>query len=230
MGRKVSPISFRLTTNRTWASQWWGGKRTPQYLEEDYKIREFIRENVERSTVRDIEITRSQNRVRVAVNTARPGMLIGNRGSNIKKIEAEILSILKKSARKNGADQNAIKASVEIKEIKDFESHARLLADDIAMQLERRMPFRRVAKQTLGKVERNPKIMGCKIELSGRLGGAEMGRREKFFGKGSVPLQKLRADIDYAFTEANTTYGKIGIKVWLYKGEKFGVTDEPDKK
>ena len=229
MGRKVSPISFRLTTNRTWQSQWWGGKQTPQFLEEDYKTREYIRDNVERSTIRDIEITRNQNRVRVTINTARPGMIIGNKGSNIKKLESGIAKILRKTASKYGRDPKSVKATIEIKEIKDFESHARLLAEDIAIQLERRMPFRRAAKQTLGKAERNPSILGCKIEMAGRLGGAEMGRNEKFFGKGSVPLQKLRADIDYAFAEANTTYGKIGIKVWLYKGDKFGVTTEETK-
>ncbi|KKU82743.1 MAG: 30S ribosomal protein S3 [Parcubacteria group bacterium GW2011_GWA2_47_8] len=226
MGRKVSPIAFRLTTNRTWQSHWWGGKRTPQFLAEDEAIRVFIFDSVERSTVRDVEITRNRNKVRVIINTARPGILIGSKGSNIKKIEQHITKILQASAKKHKQDPAAVRLNIEIKEIKDFESHAALLADDIAQQLERRVAFRRVAKQTLSKVERNPAIKGCKIEMSGRLGGSEMGRNEKFFGKGSVPSQLMRGDIDYALAEAFTTYGTIGVKVWLYKGEKFGVTKE----
>ena len=205
MGQKVSPIGFRLGVIKDWDAKWYADKKYEELLHEDIKVREYIVEKLPDAGVSRIELERAANKLRVAIHTAKPGMVIGRGG---KEVDA-----LRKSLEKFTGKQ----VHINILEIKRPELDAKLVAESIAGQLVKRVAFRRAMKQAMFRTMRAG-AQGIKVACSGRLGGAEMARNESYH-EGTVPLQTLRADIDYGTTEAHTTYGRIGIKVWIYKGE-----------
>lgn len=206
MGQKVNPHGLRVGVIKDWDSRWYAGKKEfGDLLVEDNKIRKYLKKKLFISGIAKIEIERAAKRVKISVHTAKPGMVIGKGGQGVEEIRKE----LEKMVGKN--------ISVNVEEVKRPESNAQLVAENIASQLERRVSFRRAMKQS---IQRSMKlgIKGIKTAVSGRLGGADMARTERY-SEGSTPLHTLRADIDYGFAEADTTYGKIGVKVWIYKGE-----------
>ena len=205
MGQKVHPISFRLGVRRNWDSRWFAGKEYSSFVLEDYKIRKFLKERVYQAGVARIEIERAANKVRIRMHTARPGIVIGKKGAEIEKLKRDL--------------ENEIKREViiDIQEVRKAEVEAQLVAENIALQLVRRIAFRRAMKRSVSAALRFG-AQGIKITCSGRLGGAEMARRE-WYREGRVPLHTIRADIDYGFAEAFTTYGVIGVKVIIFKGE-----------
>ncbi len=205
MGQKVNPISLRLGIVKTWESRWFAGKKYADYIFEDYQIRKFIKEKLHHAGVAKIEIERSTRRVRLRIFTARPGIVIGKKGSEIEKL---------KKALEGRMSQ---KVMIDIQEIRKPEVDAQLVAENVAMQIERRVAFRRAMKRGVSSAMRFG-AQGVKIICSGRLGGAEMARTE-WYREGRVPLHTLRADIDYGVTEARTTYGIVGIKVFVFHGE-----------
>jgi len=206
MGQKVHPYSLRLGIIRTWKSQWFADKKNyADFLLEDLKIRKYIKKTLAQAAVADIGIERASNRLRIRIYSARPGVIIGRRGAEIDKLKEEL----------QGITQREI--FIDISEIKNPNTSAQLVAENIAFQIEKRIPFRRAMKKAI-QAAINGGAGGIKVQCSGRLGGAEIARREGY-KEGKVPLHTLRADIDYGFTEAFTTYGLIGIKVWIYKGE-----------
>lgn len=206
MGQKVNPHGLRVGIIKDWDSKWYADKNTfSDYLVEDHKIREFIKRKLFISGVSKIEIERAANRVKISVYTAKPGMVIGKGGSGVEELRQDIEKLTKKSV------------VINVEEIKIPELDAQLVAENIAGQLERRVSFRRAMKQAIQRTMRFGG-KGIKTSVSGRLGGADMARTEGY-SEGTIPLQTLRADIDYGFAEADTTYGKLGVKVWLYKGE-----------
>jgi len=211
MSHKVHPKSFRLRDSADWSSRWLSKKNTPQLLEEDFKVRTFLKKKLKECSVESIEIERFAGKTNIIVNSARPGLIIGRGGKGAEDLKKEIEKVLggvKKEMR------------IEIREVKNVWASAPLAGQWAAQQIEKRMPHRRVMKQAIEKIMANKEVKGAKIEMSGRLGGNEIARRE-WLRKGKLPLQTLRAVIDYALTEALCTYGIIGIKVWIYKGEKF---------
>jgi small subunit ribosomal protein S3 len=210
MAHKVHPKAFRLKESADWNSRWLNTKKTPQYLEEDFKIRTFLEKKLKDCAVQNVEIERSPGKVNVIINSARPGLIIGRGGKGAEDLKKELDRILKSKGE----------VRVEIREIKNIWTSAVLASQWIAQQLEKRMPHRRVIKQSLEKIMANKEVKGARVEVSGRLGGTEIARRE-WLKKGRLPRQTLRAVIDYAQTEAFCTYGVIGVKVWIYKGEKF---------
>jgi len=208
MGHKVNPRSFRLQIDKNWQSRWFAGKGFAGNLVEDLNIRKAVEKHVgKRASVSEIIIERSPNAVNVQIYTAKPGVVIGRGGSGIEELKKKLAKLTK----------SPIKISIE--EVKRPETSAVLVAENIASQLERRIGFRRAMKMTAENSMKSG-IKGIKIGVSGRLNGAEMARREKI-SLGSVPLHTLRADIDYGFALAHTTYGVIGVKVWIYKGDRF---------
>jgi small subunit ribosomal protein S3 len=205
LGQKTHPFGFRLGVIKTWRSRWYSEKEYAQYLHEDLRIRKFVKDRLIHAGVSSVEIERKASRVHVIIYTARPGIVIGKKGAEIENLKKD----LKKYSSKE--------VSVTIQEIRRPETDAQLTAENVAMQLERRIAFRRAMKKTvLSSMKLGAK--GIKIQVSGRLGGAEMSRTE-WYREGRVPLHTLRADIDYGFAQAKTTYGIIGVKVWIYKGE-----------
>ncbi len=205
MGQKVNPHGLRVGVIKGWDSKWYAGKDYEKFLLEDIKIREFIKEKLFLSGISKVEIERASNKARISIHTAKPGMVIGRQGSNIELLKSD----LKKMT------ESAIE--INIVEVKTPDMDATLVAENIAAQLERRIAFRRAMKQCVGRTMRMG-AKGIKITCGGRLGGAEIARSESY-REGSIPLHTLRADIDYGTAEAHTTYGRIGIKVWIYKGE-----------
>lgn len=206
MGQKINPIGFRLGVIRDWDGRWFARKKDyAGLIFEDQKIRKFIKKRLFASGIAKIEIERAANRVKVTIHTARPGMVIGRQGTEVEVIRKEIETFSGKQVQLN------------IAEVKSPELNAQLVSENIAFQLERRTSFRRAMKQAIGRSMKFG-ALGVKVACSGRLMGAEIARREGY-SEGKVPLHTLRADIDYGFAEANTTYGKIGVKVWIYKGE-----------
>ncbi len=205
MGQKVSPIGFRIGVIRDWDARWFASKNYKDLLHEDLKIREYIQKNLQSASVSRIEIERAANNLRINIHTAKPGMVIGRGGAGVEELRKKLETMTDK------------KVHLNIIEIKKAELDAYLVAESVASQLERRIAFRRAMKQAVFRSMRNG-AKGIKIACSGRLGGSEMARNESY-NEGTVPLQTLRADIDYGFTEAKTTYGRIGVKVWIYKGE-----------
>ena len=205
MGQKVHPHGIRLGIIKTWDAKWYADKEFAQNLHEDIKIRKELKKLLMLSGVSRIETERSKNRLKLTIHTAKPGMVIGRGGSGIEEIKTK----LKKFTDK--------RLDININEIRQPDLDATLVAENIAAQLERRIAFRRAMKQSVGRTMRLG-AKGIKIMCSGRLGGAEIARSESY-REGSIPLHTLRADIDYGFAEANTTYGRIGIKVWIFKGE-----------
>ena len=214
MGHKVNPKGLRLGITTNWRSRWFGGNNYASLLEQDVMLRRAVMKKWRHAAIADVEVERSANNVKVIVKTSRPGMIIGRGGSGIE----ELVSFIKKTIFPG----KKIDVKVDIKEIKQFEESAALVAQNVAEQLEKRMPFRRVLKTTLELSTKNRNIKGMKIQISGRLNGAEMSRVE-WLSEGTIPLHTLRADIDFARDVARTTYGAIGIKVWVYKGEVFKV-------
>jgi small subunit ribosomal protein S3 len=205
VGQKVSPIGFRIGIIRDWDARWFAGKNYKDLLHEDLRIRDYIQKTLQSASVSRIEIERAANNLRINIHTAKPGMVIGRGGAGVE----ELRKTLEKMTDK--------KVHLNIIEIKKPELDAFLVAESVASQLERRIAFRRAMKQAVFRSMRNG-AKGIKIACSGRLGGSEMARNESYH-EGTVPLQTMRADIDYGFTEAKTTYGRIGVKVWIYKGE-----------
>ena len=213
MGHKVNPVGFRLGITQTWKSKWFGKKEYKENLRQDIEIRDLVMRKWRNASIADVEIERSANVVKIIIKTARPGVIIGRGGSGIEDIKIFIQTKFFKSNKK----QNL---KIEVQEVKNFEESAQIVAQNIADQMEKRMPFRRAMKSMMEQVIKNNTIKGVKIELAGRLGGAEMSRRE-WGSKGTLPLHTMRANIDFARATAYTTYGTIGVKVWLYKGEVF---------
>lgn len=205
MGQKVHPIGFRLGIHRNWDSRWFAGREYSDFVLEDYKIRKFLKEKASQAGVSRIEIERAANKIRVRIHTARPGIIIGKKGSEIEKIKKDLEKEIKKEV------------IIDVQEVRKAEVDAQLVAENVAVQLVRRVSFRRAMKKSVSSALRFG-AQGIKIACSGRLGGAEMARRE-WYREGRVPLHTIRADIDYGFAEAYTTYGVIGVKVIIYKGE-----------
>ena len=211
MGQKVNPIGFRLGIHRNWDSRWFAGKDFSSFVLEDFQIRKFLKKRLVQAGVSRIEIERAANKVRIKLHTARPGLVIGKKGVEIENVKKALES---KIARE---------VIIDIQEVRKPEVDAQLVAENVAMQLVRRVSFRRAMKKAVGSALRFG-ALGIKIACSGRLGGAEMARNE-WYRKGRVPLHTIRADIDYGFAEAFSTYGVIGVKVSIFKGEIL-----PDKK
>ena len=216
MGQKVHPVGFRLGVNRSWDSIWFAKKGDyGKYLIEDYKIRQFIKKNIKNAGVSEVVIERSSKKCVVSIHTSRPGFVIGKKGSDIEKIKNKISKITKDEV------------SVNIKEIKKPELNAYLVSENIAQQLEKRVAYRRAMKRAIQATKRLG-AKGIKVSVSGRLAGNDIARTE-WLREGSIPLHTLRANLDYAESEALTTYGMIGVKVWIYKGEIFLKDIEKEK-
>jgi small subunit ribosomal protein S3 len=211
MGQKTNPIGNRLGFIRGWDSQWYGGKHFEEKLVEDFKIREYVNARLKNASVSHVVIERTMKLVTITINTARPGIIIGKGGQEVDKLKEELKKLTKKEVQ------------INIYEIKRPELDAKLVADSIARQIEGRISFRRATKMAVASTMRMG-AEGIKVKISGRLNGAEMARTEQY-KDGRVPLHTFRADIDYALSEAHTTYGRIGIKVWICKGEVYGKRD-----
>jgi len=208
LGQKVNPIGLRLGIVKTWDSRWYAGKKYADYILEDHKIRKFFKEKMFHAGISKIEIERSSKRVRLRVFTSRPGIVIGKKGAEIAQLKKELEKMVPSEVM------------IDIQEVRKPEIDAQLVAENIALQIERRVAFRRAMKRGMQSAMRFG-AEGIKVICSGRLGGAEMARTEQY-REGRVPLHTLRADIDYGFTEAKTTYGIIGVKVFIFKGEILG--------
>ena len=205
MGQKVNPHGLRVGVIKDWDSRWYADGEFADYLVEDYNIRKYLKKKLYSAAVSKIEIERQSDRIKVILYTAKPGVVIGKGGAEIEVTKQELAKMTGK------------KVSVDIKEIKKPDRDAQLVAENIAQQLENRITFRRAMKSCMSRTMKSG-ALGIKASCSGRLGGADMARTE-FYSEGTIPLQTLRADIDYGFAEADTTYGKVGVKVWIYKGE-----------
>ena len=217
MSHKVNPKTFRIKGIEDWDSRGFYGDNFPQYLEEDFKIREFLEKKIGTLGVENIETERSSGKITIIVSSARPGLIIGRGGEGIEKLKNEITEMLF-SSKKTKANKKTLK--LEIKEVKEPWASASLSAQWVVQQIEKRFPFRKVLKRAIDKIMMVKEVQGVRIDVSGRLGGAEIARRE-WLKKGRLPRQTIRANIDYALKEARCTYGTIGVKVWIYKGEKF---------
>ncbi|QJW45025.1 30S ribosomal protein S3 [bacterium BFN5] len=213
MGQKVNPHGLRLGVIKTWDAKWYADKDYAKNLHEDIKIRKFLKAKLYTAGISKIETERAANRLKITIHTAKPGMVIGRGGSGIEQIKAS----LRKMTEKN--------VDVNIAEVKQADLDATLVAENIASQLERRIAFRRAMKQSVSRTMRMG-AKGIKVMVGGRLGGAEIARSEGY-REGSIPLHTLRADIDYGTAEAHTTYGRIGVKVWIYKGEVLPEAKKP---
>ena len=205
MGQKVNPHGLRVGIIKDWDSKWYAEGEFAEYLVEDHEIRKYLKKKLYSAGVAKIEIERASDRVRVIIHTAKPGVIIGKGGAEIEVTKNELSKMTGK------------KVLIDIKEIKRPDRDAQLVAENIAQQLENRVSFRRAMKSCMGRTMKSG-ALGIKTCCSGRLGGADIARAE-FYSEGTIPLQTLRADIDYGFAEADTTYGKVGVKVWIYKGE-----------
>jgi len=205
MGQKVNPHGLRVGIIKDWDSKWYAEADFADCLIEDHDIRKFLKKRLSNAGVSKIEIERASDRVKIIIYTAKPGQVIGKGGAEIEKLKVEVQKLTAK------------KVFIDIKEIKRPDRDAQLVAESIAQQLENRVSFRRAMKSTMSR-SMKAGVKGIKTAVAGRLGGADMARTE-FYSEGTIPLQTLRADIDYGFAEADTTYGKVGVKVWVYKGE-----------
>jgi len=209
VGQKINPHGFRLGITTDWKSRWYADKQYADYIKEDVAIRKLLSTGLERAGIADVEIERTRDRVRVDIHTARPGIVIGRRGTEADRIRTDLEKLTKKQVQLN------------ILEVKNPESVAQLVAQGVAEQLSNRVAFRRAMRKAIQSAMRQPNVKGIRVQCSGRLGGAEMSRSE-FYREGRVPLHTLRADIDYGLYEAKTTFGRIGVKVWIYKGDIVG--------
>jgi small subunit ribosomal protein S3 len=205
LGQKVNPIGLRLGIVKTWESKWFGGRNYAEYILEDYRLRKFIKSKLYHAGVSRIEIERSAKRIRIRIYTSRPGIVIGKKGAEISQLKNDVEKLTSREVL------------IDIQEVRKPELDAQLVAENVALQIERRVAFRRAMKRGVSSAMRFG-ALGVKVICSGRLGGAEMARRE-WYREGRVPLHTLRADIDYGFIEARTTYGIIGVKVFIFKGE-----------
>ena len=205
MGQKVNPHGMRVGVIKDWDSRWYAEADFADNLIEDHEIRTYLKKRLYSAGISKIEIERASDRIKIIVHTAKPGVVIGKGGAEIEKLNAEVQKMTDK------------KLFVDIKEVKRPDRDAQLVAESIAQQLENRVSFRRAMKSTMGR-SMKAGVLGIKTAVGGRLGGADIARTE-FYSEGTIPLQTLRADIDYGFAEADTTYGKLGVKVWIYKGE-----------
>lgn len=212
MGHKVNPQGIRIGITGDWKSRWFSKKDFASQLKEDVKIREFIFKKLKNAAVGGVDVERSVGQVKIVIKTARPGIIIGRGGTGVEDI--------KKLIKDGFFKQKKQTLKVEVEEIKNMEENAMVIAQSVSEQLEKRVPFRRVLKTTIERMMENKRISGIKVEISGRLGGADMSRRE-WSSKGNLPLHTLRADIDFAKVIAMTTFGVIGVKVWVNRGEKF---------
>ncbi|PIU77817.1 MAG: 30S ribosomal protein S3 [Candidatus Moranbacteria bacterium CG_4_10_14_3_um_filter_44_15] len=212
MGQKVDPRSLRIGITANWKSRWFSKKEYARQLREDVAIRKVLESRLRSAAIGAIEVERSVGSVKIIIKTARPGVIIGRGGTGIEDLKKEIKEKLFKNSK--------TELKVEVEEIKNIEENAQIIAHNVAEQLEKRIPFRRVLKATIDQAIESKKIRGIKIEIAGRLGGSEIARRE-WLSKGALPLHTLRADVDFAKAEAKTTYGVIGVKVWVNRGEKF---------
>lgn len=209
MGQKVNPHGLRVGVIKDWDSKWYAEKDYADFLVEDYEIRKFLKKKLYQAGVSRIEIERASERLKIDIHTAKPGIVIGKGGSAIDALRKEV------------QEMTSSKVIINIQEVKRPEKDSQLISENVALQLENRVAFRRAMKQVMGRALKSG-AKGIKVTCSGRLGGAEMARVESY-NEGTIPLQTLRADIDYGFAEANTTYGKIGVKVWIYHGEVLPV-------
>ena len=205
MGQKVNPHGLRVGIIKDWDSRWYEEKKFADYLVEDYNIRKYLKKKLYVAGISKIEIERITTKINITIYTAKPGVVIGKGGSEIEKLKKELAKYTKSEINLN------------IKEIKRPDREAQLVAENVALNLENRMAFRRAMKQAMSRTMKAG-ALGIKASVGGRLAGADIARTE-FYSEGTIPLQTLRADIDYGFAEANTTYGKLGVKVWIYKGE-----------
>ena len=209
MGQKINPYGFRLGITTGWKSRWYADKSYKDYVKEDISIRRLLSSGLERAGIAGVEIERTRDRVRVDIHTARPGIVIGRRGTEADRIRANLEKLTHKQVQLN------------ILEVKNSDSQAQLVAQGVAEQLSNRVAFRRAMRKAIQSAMRQSNVKGVRVQCSGRLGGAEMSRSE-FYREGRVPLHTLRADIDYGLHEAKTTFGRIGVKVWIYKGDIIG--------
>ena len=212
MGQKVHPTGFRLGFNKTWSSNWFARRDFADLLHEDIELRGYIKKTLYHAGVSKITVERASQRCRIDIWAARPGIIIGKRGSEVDKLRADL------------QNRTGKQVHINIKEVRKAEADAQLVAENVALQLERRVGFRRAMKRAVTSALRFG-VRGIKISVSGRLGGAEMSRKE-WVREGQIPLHTLRADIDFGFAEAKTTYGVIGVKVWVYKGESYSPFSE----
>lgn len=210
MGQKTSPTSFRIGINKDWPSRWFGHRKYVNYLKDDVAVRNFLNKRLKNMAIDRVELERGTDALNILIYTARPGLIIGRGGTGVEDLRSAIQNLLKKK----------VGIRIEIQEVKNPEASASITVESIADQIEKRIPYRRIMKQTLSKIMANKDVKGAKIQIGGRLDGAEIARSEHL-EEGSLPLQTLRADIDFAKTTAITTYGTVGVKVWIYKGEKF---------
>lgn len=209
MGQKVNPHGLRVGVIKNWDSRWFTGKKNfGNMIVEDYKIRKFLKNRLYAAGISKVEIERNATKTKFHIHCAKPGIVIGKGGAEIEKLKAEVEKMVKGNVY------------INIVEVRSPDKNAQLVAENIASQLERRVSFRRAMKQSIGRTMKLG-AKGIKVRVAGRLGGAEIARSESYH-EGTIPLQTLRADIDYGFAEANTTYGKLGVKVWIYKGEVLG--------
>jgi small subunit ribosomal protein S3 len=214
MGQKVHPHGFRLGISTDWKSRWYADKLYADYVAEDVKIRKMMSSGLERAGISKVDIERTRDRVRIDIHTARPGIVIGRKGAEAERIRGDLEKLTGKQVQLN------------ILEVKSPESDAQLVAQGVAEQLASRVSFRRAMRKAMQSAQRNPLVKGIRVQVSGRLGGAEMSRTE-FYREGRVPLHTLRANIDYGFFEARTTFGRIGVKVWIYKGDAVPGREAP---
>lgn len=205
MGQKTHPIGFRIGVTKTWSSRWYSQSQYIQFLHEDLKLRRFLKDRVKHAGISKIDIERVANKAKINIHTARPGIVIGKKGTGIDQLRAEAQRLSKSEV------------FINIVEVRKAEADAQLIAENIADQLEKRIAFRRAMKKAMSQAFKFG-VLGIKVQCAGRLGGSEIARTERY-AEGSVPLHTLRADIDYGVATAETTYGQIGIKVWVYKGE-----------
>jgi small subunit ribosomal protein S3 len=228
MGKKINPISFRLGFNKNWTSRWYSSfKNYSNFLEEDVKINNLIVKKWKQGAIKDIIIKRDEGVLKLKIQSGRPGVIIGRGGVGIEEMKKDLLSLLmsikskrKVKAKSKNNKMNKTVIDIAVEEVKNFEENAKLVAQSVAEQLEKRVPFRRALKSTLDAVSKQRYVKGVRIMVKGRLNGAEMSRKEWVI-KGGIPLHTLRANIDYGKANAYTTYGVIGVKVWIYKGELF---------
>ena len=214
MGQKVNPHGIRVGVIKDWSSTWYADSDFADHLVEDYNIRKYLKKKLFQAGVSDITIERKSNKVKVKVYTAKPGVVIGKGGADVEVTKKELQKMTGKDV------------TVDVEEIKKPDKDAQLVAENIAAQLENRVSFRRAMKSCMGRTMKSG-ALGIKASVSGRLGGADMARSETY-SDGTIPLQTLRADIDYGFAEADTTYGKLGVKVWIYKGEILPTKEEKE--
>lgn len=210
MGQKVSPVGLRLGVNRGWASRWFGGAKYPAFLKDDLAIRDLIAARTKNMGVDSVQIDRGNNAIRVTISTARPGLIIGRGGMGIQDLQGRLIKML----------GGKVPLQLEVAEVKSPDSSAAVVAEYIVDQIEKRTPYRRLMRMAMAKIMASRDVKGAKLQLAGRLDGAEIARLEHV-EEGALPLQTLRANIDFVRATAKTTYGTIGVKVWIYKGQVF---------